>query len=132
MNTVHDLGGMQNFGPVAAEANEPAFHHEWERRAFGMTVAMGGARLWNLDQSRFARESIPPAVYLASSYYKIWIEGLTRLLVQRGLVTAQELAQGRSCVPAVAIPSVLTADKVLCAKMCVSLEHLHALVAADG
>jgi nitrile hydratase subunit beta len=112
MNTVHDLGGMQNFGPVAPEADEPTFHHAWERRAFGMTVAMGGARVWNLDQSRFARESIPPALYLSSSYYKIWFEGLTRLMVARGLITTQELVDGRSHAPAATLPNVLTADKV--------------------
>jgi nitrile hydratase subunit beta len=111
MNTVHDMGGMQNFGPVVPEANEPAFHHEWERRAFGMMLAMNGARLWNLDQLRFSRESIPPALYLASSYYKIWIEGLSKLMLARGLVTTEELADGRAREPAVKIP-VLTADRV--------------------
>ena len=33
---------------------------------------------------------------------------------------------------AIFVDGVESADKVLCAKMCVSLEHLHALVAADG
>jgi nitrile hydratase subunit beta len=126
MNTVHDLGGMQNFGPVVPEANEPPFHHAWERRAFGVTVAMGGSRLWNLDQSRFSRESIPPALYLSSSYYKIWVEGLTRLMVERGLITAQELSDGRSRVPAAALPNVLTADKVARA-----LAHGHSTLRAE-
>ncbi|HXN16413.1 MAG TPA: nitrile hydratase subunit beta [Usitatibacter sp.] len=113
MNTVHDMGGMQNFGPVVPEADEPAFHHKWERRAFGMTLAMAGARLWTLDQSRFARESIPPALYLASSYYKIWMEGLCRLMLERGLVTTEELADGRARASVgVKIPNVLTADRV--------------------
>jgi len=113
MNTVHDMGGMQNFGPVVAEINEPAFHCEWERRAFGMVLAMGGARMWNIDQSRFARESIPPAVYLSSSYYKIWFEGLSRLMLERGLVTAEELVDGRLRAPAASVLTVLTADKVV-------------------
>lgn len=112
MNTVHDMGGMQNFGPVVPEANEPSFHHGWERRAFGMTLAMGGTRLWNLDQSRFARESIPPTLYLSSSYYKIWTEGLCRLMLERGLVTAEELADGRPRAPAAQLPNVLTVEQV--------------------
>ena len=67
MNGVHDMGGLQNFGPVAPETDEPPFHLAWERRVFGLTLAMGGAGLWNIDQSRSARESLPPAHYLSSS-----------------------------------------------------------------
>jgi nitrile hydratase len=126
MNTVHDMGGMQNFGPVAPEAREPAFHHEWERRAFGLTLAMAGTRMWNLDQTRFARECIPPAVYLSSSYYKIWIEGLSRMMLERGLVTAEELADGRLRAPAVSVPNVLSADKVARA-----LAHGHSTLRAE-
>lgn len=102
MNTVHDMGGSQGFGPVVPEPDEPPFHHEWERRVFGMTLAMGAARLWNLDQSRFARESLPPAQYLAGSYYEIWLAGVTKLMDERGLLGA---------TPA-ALPKVLTADRV--------------------
>ena len=61
MNGAQDLGGMQSFGPVVPEPNEPPFHHDWERRAFAITLAMGATGTWNLDQSRAARESLPPA-----------------------------------------------------------------------
>ena len=30
MNGVHDMGGMQDMGPVQEEKNEPVFHHPWE------------------------------------------------------------------------------------------------------
>lgn len=33
MNGVHDMGGLQNFGPVVPEVDEPPFHAEWEKRA---------------------------------------------------------------------------------------------------
>jgi nitrile hydratase len=95
MNGVHDMGGMQVFGAVAPEADEPRFHHEWERRAFALIVAMGATGTWNIDQSRQAREGLPPAEYLASSYYEIWLAGLLRLMTERGLVTAEETASGR-------------------------------------
>ena len=75
MNGVHDMGGLQGFGPVAPEADEPLFHAAWERRALGLTLAMGATGQWNIDQSRAARESLPPAQYLASSYYQIWLAG---------------------------------------------------------
>jgi nitrile hydratase len=112
MNGVHDMGGLQDFGPVVPEADEPKFHHPWERRAFALTLAMGGTGTWNLDQTRAARESLPPAQYLASSYYQIWLEGLRALLLERGLVTTDELADGRLREPARTLPRVLTADRV--------------------
>ena len=36
MNGVHDLGGTDGLGPVLVEENEPVWHSEWEKAAFGM------------------------------------------------------------------------------------------------
>ena len=60
----------------------------WERRALAISLAMGGTRQWNIDMSRHAREKIPPAQYWSLSYYEIWMEGLKRLLTERGLLDA--------------------------------------------
>lgn len=94
MNGAADLGGMMGFGPVEPEACEPPFHAEWERRAFAITLAMGATGSWNIDQSRFARESLPPGQYLMSSYYQIWLAALEKLLAERGLVSEVEMASG--------------------------------------
>jgi nitrile hydratase len=99
MNGAQDLGGMMGFGPVGAEADEPVFHAPWEKRAFALTLAMGALGEWSIDASRHARERLPPAQYLASSYYQIWLAGLERLMEARGLVTRQELEAGRRAVP---------------------------------
>ncbi len=112
MNGVHDMGGLQSFGPVVPERDEPRFHHEWERRAFALTLAMGATGSWNLDQTRDARERTPPAQYLASSYYRIWIEGLGRLLLKRGLVTREELDNGQISSSPPPVVDVLKAERV--------------------
>lgn len=96
MNGIHDLGGMQNMGPVLREEDEPVFHHEWERRVFALTLGAGFLGKWNLDMSRYAREWMPPAEYLASSYYEHWLYGLERLLIERGLVTREEIEACRA------------------------------------
>ncbi len=100
MNGAHDLGGMMGFGPVIAETDEPVFHTEWERRAFAVTLAMGALGEWNLDQSRHARETLPPPQYLTSSYFQIWLAGLVKLLEEHGLATSDELASGTVRQPA--------------------------------
>jgi nitrile hydratase len=111
MNGVHDMGGLQGFGPVQPERDEPVFHADWERQAMGLTVLMGGTGQWNLDQARSARESLPPALYLSSSYYQIWIEALERLMLARGLVHLDELLSGEPASPGLPV-RVLTAGQV--------------------
>lgn len=112
MNGVQDMGGLHGFGPVVPEPNEPWFHAEWERRALAVTLAMGATGSWNIDMSRAARESLPPAEYLTKSYYEIWIAGLEKLMAARGLVSADEIAAGRSLHPAKPVARVLTAADV--------------------
>jgi nitrile hydratase len=112
MNGVHDMGGMHGFGAVQPEPGEPPFHAPWEKRALGLTLAMGATGQWNIDMSRSARESLDPATYLASSYYRIWILGLERLLIERGLVTAGELAAGHAIEPPKPVARVLRAGDV--------------------
>jgi nitrile hydratase subunit beta len=111
MNGVHDMGGMQGFGPVEPEANEPVFHAPWEGRALAMNRAMGALGLWNIDIGRFSREQLPPDVYLGSSYYRKWILGLEDLVVQYGLVGDDELAAGHVLHPPAAVKPKLTAGE---------------------
>ncbi len=112
MNGAQDLGGMMGFGPVDPEQNEPLFHAPWERRVLGYTVALGAAGKWNIDMSRHARESLPPAEYLAASYYEIWTKGVERLVVKTGLVSEEELRLGKALNPPAPIKRVLTWDDV--------------------
>jgi nitrile hydratase len=110
MNGAQDVGGMQCFGPVEPEPNEPVFHAEWERRAFAVTVAMGFTGSWNIDMARAARESLPPRQYYAKSYYEIWLAGLETLLKDRNLVTSAEIAQGKAMRPPRPVARVLAAE----------------------
>jgi hypothetical protein len=112
MNGVHDMGGLQCFGPVHPEPHEPLFHAPWERHAMALTVAMGATGQWNIDQMRSARESLPPAQYLGMSYYQIWLKALQDMMVARQLVTAHECREGQMNTPPVAGVRTLTRDAV--------------------
>lgn len=112
MNGPQDLGGQMGFGPVAAEPDEPVFHADWERRALALTLAAGAIGAWPVDASRHAREGLPPAEYLASGYYAIWIKALERLLVAKGFVAEAELAAGRALTPGATPKRVLQAGEV--------------------
>ena len=112
MDGAHDMGGVAWSGPVQPEPDEPVFHAEWERRAFAITLAMGMPGGWNIDMSRFARENRPPGDYLAMSYYQIWLAGLERLMLERGLVAADEIEAGKPLHPAKPVANTLSPDGV--------------------
>ncbi|KOX43644.1 MAG: nitrile hydratase subunit beta [Methylobacterium sp.] len=107
MNGAQDLGGCHGFGPVTPEPEEPVFHAPWERRVFAMAMAMGYTGAWNLDGSRANRESLPPAEYLAASYYEIWLKALEKQVAATGLATQAEIEAGKSAAPAEPVARVL-------------------------
>jgi len=96
MNGVHDMGGMHGMGPIEREQDEPVFHEEWEGRVYALTRVLRLGPKWNVDMSRYTMEQLPPARYLASSYYERWLLGLEARLVASGVVSAEELADGRA------------------------------------
>ena len=104
MDGVHDMGGMDGFGKIEPEPNEPVFHEEWEGRVMAMNRALGAAGVWTIDMARFSRETLPPRVYLSSSYYERWQLATEQLLAERGLVDRDELAAGHSLRPAQPLP----------------------------
>ena len=92
MNGVHDMGGMHGFGPIDIEADEPVFHEEWEGRVYGMVTSIREERdVYGPYGSRHYIENIPPARYLASSYYEKWMLALEAALLHKGLLTTEEL-----------------------------------------
>ena len=114
MNGIHDMGGMHGFGRVEREPKEPVFHAEWEGRVLGVSRACSAQKIFNIDESRHAIERMSPEDYLASSYYERWLDRNVRLLVEKGVITREDLerrmavlAQGRDPAPSHADPSLI-------------------------
>ncbi|MFO1266396.1 MAG: nitrile hydratase subunit beta [Rubrivivax sp.] len=107
-----DLGGQRGHGRVQPEPEGELWHAPWEPRALAVTLAAGATGEWNIDMSRAARETLPDYAHL--SYYEIWTAALEKLLLERGLVSRDELAQGRANdgVPPRPVARVLHADDV--------------------
>jgi nitrile hydratase subunit beta len=91
MNGVHDLGGMHGFGRVDREKDEPVFHADWERLVYAISRAARTQQIYNIDESRRAIEQMPPAEYLASSYYARWLASAVTNLTEKGVITPEEL-----------------------------------------
>lgn len=81
MNGPHDVGGLGGFGPVEPQPDEPVFHHQWEKRVLALHVGLGLAGSYSLDEFRFARESLPPAEFLAATYYETVLAGVEQMML---------------------------------------------------
>lgn len=90
MNGIHDIGGMDGFGAIHFEPDEPAFHEAWEGRVFGMliTVALTGSPV---DAFRHRLERLDPAQYLSSSYYERFLSVMEGALVEAGKLSLDEI-----------------------------------------
>jgi nitrile hydratase len=91
MNGVHDLGGTDGLGPVLVEANEPVWHSEWEKVAFGMFPFPYAAGFFGVDQFRYAIEQMHPAEYLASRYYEHWLHAAEHYGTTSGALDPAEI-----------------------------------------
>jgi nitrile hydratase len=89
VNSPHDVGAMQQFGPVPRETDEPVFHADWERKIFAIMLGLAGQGRYNADHFRSARETIAPHRYLTSRYYELWLHAVERLLA--GTIEGEEI-----------------------------------------
>lgn len=91
MTRINDVGGMEGFGPVSVTGEDPAFAADWEARVFALNTALLRAGIYALDEFRDAVERMPPVQYLEASYYRRWLAAIQVLLVEKGVVAADDL-----------------------------------------
>ncbi len=113
MNGVHDMGGMQGFGPIRVEENEPVFHAPWEGRVLAIRRILGALGIIGPDALRAGIESIPPVEYLSNSYYENWCAAMVALLIEGGLVTREEVAAGHAANVSVHTAVTLKPDEAV-------------------
>jgi hypothetical protein len=77
-----------------------------------LTGVSGGNRRMTVDELRKNIESIGPAAYDRMSYYERWVTSLTQTMLQRGHITADDLAHKMADVEARARDGKVKADDV--------------------
>ena len=90
MTRVNDIGGRPDDGPIDRREHEPAW---WEKRtdAMVMLLAAPGRRLITIDEHRRAIECLDAGQYAGRGYYERWLLALERLLVEKDLLTPDEI-----------------------------------------
>jgi nitrile hydratase subunit beta len=112
MNGIHDMGGMDGFGPVDPTEDRSVFHAAWEGKVMAASRVMGAIGAWNIDQGRYGIELLPPHLYL-KSYYRRWLERFERALLKYGYADSDEIAAGHSLRPGKTPPRAkVTLDNV--------------------
>lgn len=85
----HDMGGL----PAGKVKRSEHDYADWERRVDAMVVLLRFDGKMTVDELRKNIEALPPQAYDAMSYYEKWVTSLAQTLLQRGVVTTDELAK---------------------------------------
>lgn len=86
----HDMGGVERFRCTPVERDE-APPDAFGRRVDALRQILAKKKLMTVDELRRGIESIPEDEYLALSYYERWLRSIETLMVEKGVVAAEEL-----------------------------------------
>ena len=121
MNGMHDVGGLQCFGPVPRSSDgDEVFHDEWEGRVFGLSLALPAQGVYNLNEFRRAREHLPAGDLLSGPYYGRWLGAIELLLEEKGVLSREEIATG---TPTAQAPPAPSAERSELAERLLALVH---------
>ena len=113
MSRIHDMGGRLGYGPIVSEEHGGSFFVEnWHARALAITLAAGFLGRWNIDASRHSRERLTPNDYTRFSYYERWLAALANLLLERGLVTREELENPNNVLSSASEGAAIPAGRI--------------------
>jgi len=85
----HDVGG-DDFGPVPMIDGE---YQLWEKRVDAMMRLLSSpdVALMRVDELRRGIETLGEAAYNAEPYYGKWARSLAKIMVEKGVLTQDEL-----------------------------------------
>ena len=87
MRGPHDVGGLPD-GPVETTAHNPTL---WEKQIDALRYLVGGKGIFSTDENRRYVESLGHDAYEQLSYYERWTASLMRGLIDKGIVTQDEV-----------------------------------------
>src|SRR5579872_285274 len=88
---IHDLGGL-DAGPIDRSEHQNDF---WEQRVDALMRALGAIDppVVRTDELRRAVEQLGSEAYDSLSYYERWIAGITNVLLEKDVITVDELGR---------------------------------------
>jgi hypothetical protein len=91
MRAYHDLGG-RSAGPIDRTEREP---EPWEKRVDALMQLLSAPerRLIRVDELRRAIEGLGTEEYDRLAYYERWMTAIANLLIEKGVLTIDELGR---------------------------------------
>lgn len=91
MRRHHDMGGL-DAGPVDQSQHD---HAPWEKRvdAIMRLVSDDKRKLMTVDELRRGIEDLGPGAYDEYNYYERWISSITGILIEKGVISIDELGR---------------------------------------
>lgn len=96
MRSHHDMGGLPA-GLVEATEHDYAL---WEKRVDALMVLLSADGRMTVDELRKNIEAIGPDAYDRMTYYERWIHSISQTLIQRGVISIEELGRKMAQVEA--------------------------------
>ncbi len=112
MDSVHDLGGKQGYGPIEVDEPDVPFKYEWEGRMWGISSCSGSSD-WTIDWWRHVREAIDPVDYLTRPYFDSWAQTELAAYVDSGVFTLEEAISGKCQSEAFEAPPSITVGEAV-------------------
>ena len=89
MRSHHDMGGL----PAGAIDRDEHAKEAWEKRVDALARLLSAKKLRRVDEARRAIEALPPDAYDRMSYYERWMAATAQLLLERGVLTSDDLGR---------------------------------------
>ncbi len=88
----NDIGGNAA-GPVDPGPHDPEL---WQRQLSALVASLGprNRNVIRIDEFRLEREDMEPDLYQSLTYFELWAQGLSELLIEKGLLGRDEI-EGR-------------------------------------
>lgn len=89
MRGPHDVGGLPA-GPVEPHAHDMTF---WEKQIDAVRAVVGAKGIYRTDENRRWVESLGDDAYERLTYYERWTAALMRALIDKNVLTQDEIDQ---------------------------------------
>ena len=85
------MGGL----PAGRCERDEHEYEQWEKRVDALMMLLSGRKpdLMKVDELRRNIESLGPAAYDSMGYYERWMHAIAQTLIQRGVISIDELGR---------------------------------------
>jgi hypothetical protein len=90
MRAMHDLGGIEPMASAAIDREEHALT-QFDKNVDALMYLLSARRLIRVDELRRSIESFTPLQYAQLTYYEKWLQAMTNLMVEKGVLTREEI-----------------------------------------